>query len=255
MGVAFIALSEWNLHCKVDVPRRGRTTNKGFIMRTNFIVAGVGVVAMLGASACTTTDPYSSTPGRNNTATGAIAGALGGAVLGYLTNTNNSEQGRKNALIGAGVGALGGAAVGQYMDRQQRAMEAELSGTGVGVARQGDNLVLRMPSDVTFATNQSTIDPRFNSTLADVAGVLQQYDRSIVDVVGHTDSSGGDTINQPLSERRALSVANALIANGVMRERLYVAGVSSRNPVASNDTPAGRAQNRRVEILIRPLTN
>lgn len=223
-------------------------------MRPHSMITVGAVAALLGATACTTVDPYSSTPRRNNTATGAIAGALGGAVLGYLTNTSNGEQGRKNALIGAGIGALGGAAVGQYMDRQQRALEAELSGTGVGVARQGDNLVLRMPSDVTFATNQSNIDPRFDATLTDVAGVLRQYDQSIVDVVGHTDSSGGDAINQPLSERRAVSVADALIRNGVQRERLYVAGVSSRNPVASNDTPAGRAQNRRVEILIRPFT-
>ena len=223
-------------------------------MRTNFIVASLGVVAMLGASACTTTDPYSSAPRRNNTGTGVLAGALGGAVLGYLTNTSNGEQGRKNALIGAGVGALGGAAVGQYMDRQQRDLEAQLSGSGVGVARQGDNLVLRMPSDVTFATNQSNIDPRFNATLDDVANVLRRYDQSLVDIVGHTDSSGGDAINQPLSERRAVSVADALIRSGVQRERLYVAGNSARNPVASNATPEGRSQNRRVEILIRPFT-
>ncbi|WP_395650872.1 OmpA family protein [Brevundimonas sp.] len=223
-------------------------------MRTNFIVAGVGVLALLGATACTTTDPYSSAPRRNNTATGALAGALGGAVLGYLTNTSNGEEGRKNALIGAGVGALGGAAVGQYMDRQQRALEAELSGTGVGVARQGDNLVLRMPSDVTFAVNQSNIEPRFDATLADVANVLRQYDQSMVDIIGHTDSSGGDAINQPLSERRAVSVADALIRNGVQRERLYVAGNSARTPVVSNATPEGRAQNRRVEVLIRPFT-
>lgn len=224
-------------------------------MRTKIAIIGVSLAAMLGAAACTTTDPYSSAPRRNNTATGAIAGALGGAVLGYLTNTNNSEEGRKNALIGAGVGALAGAGIGQYMDRQQRALEAELSGTGVGVARQGDNLVLRMPSDVTFATNQSTIDPRFVPVLADVARVLKQYDRSIVDVIGHTDSSGGDAINQPLSERRAQSVANYLVQDGVMPERLYVAGVASRNPIASNETVEGKAQNRRVEILIRPLTN
>ncbi len=223
-------------------------------MRTNFIVASIGAVAMLGVSACTTTDPYSSAPRRNNTGTGVLAGALGGAVLGYLTNTSNGEQGRKNALIGAGVGALGGAAVGSYMDRQQRDLEAQLSGSGVGVARQGDNLVLRMPSDVTFATNQSNIDPRFNATLDDVANVLRRYDQSLVDIVGHTDSSGGDAINQPLSERRAVSVADALIRAGVQRERLYVAGNSARNPVASNATPEGRAQNRRVEILIRPFT-
>jgi outer membrane protein OmpA-like peptidoglycan-associated protein len=223
-------------------------------MRAKIFVAGVSIAALLGAAACTTTDPYRSTPVRNNTGTGAIAGALGGALLGYLTNTSNGEQGRKNALIGAGVGALGGAAVGQYMDRQQRAMEAQLSGTGVGVARQGDNLVLRMPSDVTFATNQYSIDPRFLPVLDDVARVLQEYDRSTIDVIGHTDSSGGDAINQPLSERRASSVAAELVRRGVLAERLYVAGASSRNPVASNATPEGKAQNRRVEILIRPVT-
>ncbi len=140
------------------------------------------------------------------------------------------------------------------MDRQQRALEAELSGTGVGVARQGDNLVLRMPSDVTFAVNQSSIEPRFDAVLSDVARVLQEYDRSVVDIVGHTDSSGGDAINQPLSERRALAVADALIGRGILRERLFVAGQSSRVPVASNATVEGRAQNRRVEILIRPFT-
>ncbi|MBD7941320.1 OmpA family protein [Brevundimonas guildfordensis] len=223
-------------------------------MRAKLAVTGLSIAALLGAAACTTTDPYSSAPRRNNTGTGAIAGAVGGALLGYLTNTSSGEQGRKNALIGAGVGALAGAGVGQYMDRQQRALEAELSGTGVGVARQGDNLVLRMPSDVTFATNQSSLDARFLPVLDDVARVLNEYDRSMVDVIGHTDSSGGDAINQPLSERRASSVASYLIDRGVMRERLYVAGMSARNPIGSNATVEGKAQNRRVEILIRPFT-
>ena len=222
-------------------------------MRAKLAVIGVSIAALM-ATACTTTDPYSSAPRRNNTGTGVIAGALGGAVLGYLTNTNNSEQGRKNALIGAGVGALAGAGIGQYMDRQQRALEQELSGTGVGVVRQGDNLILRMPSEVTFATNQSSIDTRFLPVLDDVAAVLAQYDRSTVDIVGHTDASGGDHINQPLSENRALSVANYLINRGIIRERLYVAGNSSRNPIASNETAEGKAQNRRVEIVIRPFT-
>lgn len=222
-------------------------------MRTKLLLTGASVAILLGGAACTTMDPYSSTPRRNNTATGAIGGAIGGALLGYLTNTSNSEEGRKNALIGAGIGALGGAAVGQYMDRQQRALEAELSGTGVGVARQGDNLVLRMPSDVTFATNQSNLDSRFLPVLDDVARVLNEYDRSMVDVIGHTDASGGDAINQPLSERRASSVAAYLVDHGVIRERLYVAGMSARNPIASNDTVEGKAQNRRVEILIRPF--
>ena len=220
-------------------------------MRGKLILVGVSVAALLGA--CTTTDPYSSGPRRNNTATGAIAGALGGAVLGYLTNTSNSEEGRKNALIGAGIGALGGAAVGAYMDRQQRELEAELSGSGVGVARQGDNLVLRMPSDVTFASNQSNIDTRFYATLDDVAGVLNRYDQSTVDIVGHADSDGADDYNLNLSRQRASSVAQYLVSRNLLADRVYVDGKGETAPVATNATSDGKAQNRRVEILIRPF--
>lgn len=223
-------------------------------MRNRIALVSVSIAALLGAAACTTTDPYSSTPRRNNTGTGVIAGALGGALLGYLTNTSDGEQGRKNALIGAGIGALAGGAVGQYMDRQQRALEAELSGTGVGVARQGDNLILRMPSDVTFATNQSSIDPRFNAVLDDVARVLNEYDRSVIDIIGHADSAGTDEYNLDLSRRRASTVAGYLVGRGVLADRLYVDGRGESAPIASNDTPAGKAQNRRVEILIRPFT-
>ncbi|HWW11191.1 MAG TPA: OmpA family protein [Brevundimonas sp.] len=222
-------------------------------MRAKLFVTGVSIAALLGAAACTTTDPYSSTPRRNNTGTGVIAGALGGALLGYLTNTSNSEEGRKNALIGAGIGALGGAAVGQYMDRQQRELEAELSGSGVGVARQGDNLVLRMPSDVTFASNQSSINSRFYPTLDDVAAVLDRYDQSLIDIVGHADSDGADDYNLNLSRQRASSVARYLVDRGVLADRLYVDGRGESQPIASNATQEGKAQNRRVEILIRPF--
>ncbi len=219
-------------------------------MHAKLIVTGVSVIALLGA--CTTTDPYGPDR-RNNTATGAIAGALGGAVLGYLTNTSNSEEGRKNALIGAGIGALGGAAVGAYMDRQQRELEAQLSGTGVGVARQGDNLVLRMPSDVTFASNQSSINQRFNATLDDVAAVLNRYDQSIIDIIGHADSDGAEDYNLNLSRQRASSVAQYLVSRNVLPDRLYVDGRGESEPVATNATAEGKAQNRRVEILIRPF--
>ena len=223
-------------------------------MRAKLALVGVSIAALLGGAACTTTDPYSSTPGRNNTATGAIAGAVGGALLGYLTNTSNSEEGRKNALIGAGIGALGGAAVGQYMDRQQRALEAELSGTGVGVARQGDTLVLRMPSDVTFATNRAEVDARFFATLDDVARVLNEYDRSTIDIIGHADSDGAEDYNLDLSRRRASSVAGYLVNRDVLAGRLFVDGRGETQPIADNGTAAGKAQNRRVEILIRPFT-
>jgi len=222
-------------------------------MRAKIFIASAGVITLLATAACTTTDPYSSAPRRNNTGTGVIAGAVGGAILGYLTNTSNSEEGRKNALIGAGIGALAGGAVGNYMDRQQRALEAELSGTGVGVARQGDVLVLRMPSDVTFASNQSNIEGGFYAVLDDVAAVLNQYDQSTIDIIGHADSDGADAYNLDLSRRRASSVASYLVQRNVLADRLYVEGRGESEPVASNATASGKAQNRRVEITIRPF--
>lgn len=222
-------------------------------MTLKTLTLGVAAAALV-AAGCTTTDPYRSSPPRNNTGTGAIIGAVAGGLLGYLTNTSDSEEGRTNALIGAGVGALAGGAIGNYMDRQQRALEQELSGTGVGVAREGDTLILRMPSDVTFGFDSSTVDTRFYSVLDDVAQVLNTYDQSIVDVIGHADSRGADAYNQTLSEQRAVSVAGYLINRGVLRERLYVGGMGETAPVASNDTDQGRAMNRRVEIVIRPFT-
>ena len=220
-------------------------------MRLIIISAAVSSLAL---SACTTTDPYSSTPRRNNTGTGILGGALAGAALGYLTNTNNSEEGRKNALIGAGIGALAGGAIGNYMDRQQRELEQQLSGSGVGVKRQGDNLVLIMPGDVTFDTNQSSIQGRFHAVLDDVATVFNRYDQSLVDIIGHADSDGSDSYNLDLSRRRAESVAAYLNQRGVDANRIYYEGRGESQPIASNATADGKAQNRRVEILIRPFT-
>jgi Outer membrane protein and related peptidoglycan-associated (lipo)proteins len=222
-------------------------------MRSKVMMTGATIAVLLGGAACTTTDPYSGEVRRNNTGTGAIAGALGGAVLGYLTNTSNSEQGRKNALIGAGIGALGGAAVGRYMDQQQAALEAELSDTGVGVVRQGDNLVLRMPSDVTFASNQSAVSGNFYPVLNDVADVLNRYPQTTIDVIGHADSDGAEDYNLNLSRQRASSVAQYLVSRSVLADRFYVDGRGETMPVATNATAEGKAQNRRVEILIQPF--
>lgn len=213
---------------------------------------------LMGASAlvaCTTTDPYTGMPVRNNTGTGALAGAAGGALLGYLTNTNKGEQGRKNALIGAGIGALAGGAIGNYMDRQQADLRRSLEGSGVMIRRNGDQIVLVMPSDVTFDVDKSDIQPQFLRVLDDVARTLNAYPQTTIDVVGHADSSGPDDYNQGLSERRASSVASYLTNQGrVLADRIFVAGMGERQPVADNATPAGRAQNRRVEIILRPLT-
>jgi outer membrane protein OmpA-like peptidoglycan-associated protein len=211
-------------------------------------VAGAGLLA-----ACTTTDPYSGQPVRNNMRTGALVGAGAGALLGYLTNTNNGEQGRRNALIGAGVGALAGGGIGLYMDRQQARLREQMAGTGVDVQRQGDNIILRMPSDVTFPVNGSDVRAEFYPILDRMAGTINEYPQTLVDVVGHADSSGDAGYNQGLSERRASSVAAFLISRGVMRDRMFVIGRGEEQPIASNDTPAGRAQNRRVEVVLRPL--
>ncbi|NGM52252.1 OmpA family protein [Caulobacter sp. 602-2] len=225
--------------------------------KTAFRAAALGAL-LIGAgamTACTTTDPYTGMPVRNNTGTGALAGAAGGALLGYLTNTNKGEQGRKNALIGAGIGALAGGAVGNYMDRQQADFRRSLEGSGVMIRRNGDQIVLVMPSDVTFAVDKSDVQPQFTRVLDDVARTLNAYPQTTIDVVGHADSSGPDDYNQALSERRAGSVASYLTGPGrVLPDRVFVAGQGERQPIASNDTAEGRAQNRRVEIILRPLT-
>lgn len=200
-------------------------------------------------AACTTTDQYGNVT-QNRTGTGVLAGAAAGALLGTLAGGDD----RRNALIGAGVGALAGGAAGNYMDRQEREFRERLRDSGVTVRRVGDELYLVMPGNLTFATDSASIAPRFGPVLNDVADVLQTYPATYVDIIGHTDSVGPADYNQVLSERRASSVASALIQRGVMADRLYVAGMGETAPIASNDTDAGRAANRRVEIKIAPHT-
>lgn len=218
--------------------------------KTSLVACLMAATAM---TACTTTDPYTGQPVRSNTRTGAIIGGVVGAGLGYLSN-DKSEQGRKNALLGAGIGALAGAGVGTYMDRQQAELRRELANTGVTVTRQGDNIVLNMPSDVTFAVDRSDVQPQFHTVLNEVAGTLNQYPSTLIDVVGHADATGADAYNQALSERRASSVASYMVSRSVLPARLFVAGQGERQPIASNDTETGRSQNRRVEIILRPYT-
>lgn len=184
------------------------------------------------------------------TAIGAGVGAAAGAALGTLVGGND----RRNALIGAGIGLLAGGAVGQYLDQQQRDLEAGLAGTGAEVERQGDQLLVTMPSQVTFATDSSQIQPQFYSALNNVAATLQQYPSSYIDVVGHTDATGEAAYNQRLSEMRARAVADYLISRGVNPARIAAYGQGESQPVATNETEAGRQANRRVELLITPAT-
>ena len=215
----------------------------------------IALAGALALAACTTTDPYTGMPVRNNTGTGVLTGAGIGAALGYLTNTNKGEQGRKNALIGAGIGALAGGAVGNYMDRQQADFRRSLEGSGVMIRRNGDQIVLVMPSDVTFAVDKSDVQPQFTRVLDDVARTLNAYPQTTIDVVGHADSSGPDDYNQTLSERRASAVAGYKTGPGrVLPHPIFVAGPQDIGLGWDNTTAAGRAQNRRVEIILRPLT-
>ncbi len=214
-------------------------------------ITATAAVALL-ATACTTYDPYTGQPQRNNTAIGAGAGAVLGAGAGAIFAGEGDDL--EGAAIGGALGALAGAAVGQYMDRQQRQLNQELAGTGIEVDRRGDNIVLNMPGDITFAFDRADIAPQFNPVLDDVARTLVEYNQTTVNVIGHTDSVGTDQYNQGLSERRASAVAGALTARGVAAQRIYVQGMGESQPIASNDTEEGRARNRRVEIILQPIT-
>ncbi|SER84335.1 OmpA family protein [Rhizobium sp. NFR03] len=209
-------------------------------------------VSAIYLSGCTTTDPYTGEQKMSNTAGGALIGAGLGAATGLLVG--GSARGRRDsALVGAGIGALGGGLIGNYMDSQESELRAQLQGTGVSVTRQGDRIILNMPSNITFATDQDQVMPGFYSTLNSVAIVLRKFNKTLVDVDGHTDSTGSAGHNQALSERRAASVANYLGSQGVDQRRMSAMGYGAERPVASNSSEAGRAQNRRVEISIAPI--
>ena len=180
-----------------------------------------------------------------------MLGAAAGAGIGALANKRNRAKG---ALIGAGIGALGGGAVGAYMDVQEKKLRDRLAGTGVSVTRQGDEIVLNMPGNVTFATDSSQIKGDFYGVLNSVALVLKEYDKTIVEVTGHTDSTGSDAYNQTLSEKRTGSVGSYLAGQGIIGQRIVTQGIGEQMPIADNGTPAGREQNRRVELRLVPLT-
>ncbi len=213
--------------------------------------------AMLGAAVlfagCETIDAYTGETKTSKATKGALIGAAAGAVVGLVSGDDSVER-RKRALIGAGVGALAGGAVGYYMDKQEAELRAELEGTGVSVYRDGDNITLNMPGNVTFATDSSDLRPAFFDVLNSVGKVLKKYDQTVVEVAGHTDSTGSEDYNQGLSERRADSVAQYITGRGISGERLLTIGMGELRPVADNTTTEGRQANRRVEITMVPLT-
>ncbi len=211
------------------------------------------VSAAVTVSGCMTTDAYTGEKKVTNTTKGAGIGALAGAVLGAATGDNSKER-RKRALIGAGVGALTGAGVGAYMDRQEAKLRAQLQGTGVSVTRSGNDLILNMPGNITFKTASADLNSNFYSVLDSVGLVLKEFDKTIIDVEGHTDSDGADGYNQQLSLNRANSVGTYLQSHGVNGQRIVAFGAGEARPIAPNTTPDGKQQNRRVELKLQPIT-
>ena len=213
-------------------------------------IAAFAGLSSLALAACVT-DPETGQQRINRAALGGIGGALGGYLLGDIVG---GRRDRTEKIVGAGIGAVAGAGVGYYLEQQERELRQKTAGTGIDVTRDGDSLLLNMPSEVTFDVDSSAVKPQFRNTLNDVASTLVQYESTYIDVYGHTDSTGSDAYNQTLSERRAQSVSSYLSSRGVQPARLATQGFGESQPVASNTTEDGRAQNRRVEIRIVPVT-
>lgn len=219
-------------------------------MKSKILVAAVAALTL---SACTSINPFTGETQVSNTTGGALLGAGGGAVAGAIVGAATGTDPRVGALIGAGIGGLSGAAIGSYMDQQEAELRAQLQGTGVSVTRVGQQIILNMPSNITFAVDEAQVQPQFTETLVSVGLVLRKFNKTIVDVYGHTDSSGSDSYNQDLSQRRAVAVATVLANQGVDQRRFFIEGRGESDPIASNATESGRAQNRRVEIQLSPI--
>lgn len=208
----------------------------------------ISLALVVGLGACTT-NPYTGEEQASKAGMGAGIGAVTGGLIGAIAGDN-----RNAILLGMGIGALAGGGVGYYMDKQEDKLRAQLQSTGVSVTRNGDNIILNMPGNITFATNSSNISADFYRVLDSVALVINEFEKTYIDINGFTDSTGAESYNQTLSEARASSVARYLESQKVVSERVVTRGMGESGPIASNDTPEGRALNRRVEIILTPIT-
>lgn len=214
------------------------------------IFAPLLAAGLLTTTAACVTDPVTGEQRISKAAIGAGVGVVGGYLAGDLIG---GRRDRTEKIIGAGIGAIAGGAVGAYMDRQEQELRRQTAGTGVDVDRVGDELHLTMPEGITFAVGEAIIQPQFRTTLDQLAETLQEYPNTLIDVYGHTDSTGSDAYNMALSQRRAQAVADYLIARGVNPARIATRGFGETQPIATNATAEGRAANRRVEMRIVPV--
>lgn len=221
-------------------------------MRVPAVVPGLSVALVMALSGCQTTNPYTGEQQTSKSTYGAAIGALAGAVIGAATGGDAKER-RKRALIGAAAGGIAGGSVGYYMDQQEARLRQQLQGTGVSVTRQGENIVLNMPGNITFQTNSADLNANFLRVLDSVGLVLKEYNKTLIVIAGHTDNTGSAEYNQQLSQRRAESVGSYLAQRNVAAARMMITGYGETRPVAGNDTPEGRSQNRRVELTLEPI--
>ena len=231
--------------------RPGRTLNEEFVIMptSRFLGVSLAAVSLVSLSACVT-DPNTGERKVSRTAIGGVGGAVLGGLLGGVIG------GRTGRIIGAGLGGIGGAVVGNQMDKQIKELKEQTAGSGIDVSStdNGQAILVNLPDGVTFATNSSVVSPAFRSTLDQIAQSLRDYPNSLVDVYGYTDSTGSDSFNQALSERRAKAVSDYLNSRGIASSRMRWQGFGETGAIASNDTIDGRAKNRRVEIKIVPIT-
>ena len=221
------------------------------------LMAGLLAASMaIGAAGCaTTTDPYTGEEKTSNTTTGAGIGAVVGAFIGYASARDKDRRNRQRAVLaGAAIGGVGGAVVGDYMDRQEAELREKLRGTGVSVTRNGDDLILNMPGNVTFQTGKYDLKPDFREVLDSVVLVLNEFNQTLIESAGHTDSVGSEESNLVLSRNRANAVADYLVSEGISSERVLTVGHGELRPIADNATAEGRQLNRRVELTLIPIT-
>ncbi|MBV7316147.1 OmpA family protein [Shewanella sp. NIFS-20-20] len=205
----------------------------------------------LAISGCTTVNPYTNEQQSAKATNGALIGALAGAAIGVASSSKNDRG--KGALIGAASGAALGGGIGYYMDVQEAKLRQQLQATGVSVTRDGDTIILNMPNAVTFGVDQAQLSQAAKEVLNSVVLVANEYPKTRLNVVGYTDSSGSVQYNLRLSQVRAAEVSNYMMQQGVSPERLSAQGQGEASPIASNTTTEGRAQNRRVEIVLTPI--